>query len=157
NYGRAKLRDDPSTRSYVQDLDVARKATIDAAEGEYERGVELLPRLWRYSLLRCSLASQADNYPDPLFETLVDVGRAQEAIGLVELLTKTERKAKILFRLALRIGGQPGRQQESRQLILRAIEVAREIEHVSSRAVVVGNLVSQLARAGQYAQASDLA
>jgi hypothetical protein len=116
SYGRGKLRDDPSTRSYVQDLDVARKAAIDAAEGEYDRGVELLPRLWRYSLLRCSLASQADNYPDSLFEALVDVGRSQEAIGLVELLTNTERKARMLLRLGLRIERQPEKLQESKQL-----------------------------------------
>ena len=55
-YGRAKLHADPSTRLYAQDLDLGRRAA--AWEGwTLEQGIALLPRLWQYSLLRCSLRS----------------------------------------------------------------------------------------------------
>jgi hypothetical protein len=58
-----KLRHDVTMRSYVLDLDIGRQAAIDAGGGNFDERLKLLPNLWRYSLLRCSLASQADNRP----------------------------------------------------------------------------------------------
>lgn len=85
-YGKAKIRDDPSTRSYVQDLDLGRQAA-SWERWTLEEGIALLPYLWRYTLLRCSLTSQADKYPLAAFQLLILLKRKQEAVGLAELLT----------------------------------------------------------------------
>jgi len=95
-YGAAKRRYDPSTRSYALDLDIARQSVIDAAVGDVEAQARGLPRLWRYSLLRCSLTSQADNYPEELFLALVALGQSGEAIGLAELLSDPVKKVNRL-------------------------------------------------------------
>ena len=48
-YGKAKIRDDPSTRFYAHDLDLGRQATA-WEEWTVEEGIALLPRLWQYTL-----------------------------------------------------------------------------------------------------------
>ena len=94
-YGQAKIRDDPSTRSYALDLDLGRQATM--WEGwTLEEGMALLPRLWQYTLLRCSLTSRADRYPEEAFRLLVLLGRKQEALGLAELLTDPGQESSCL-------------------------------------------------------------
>ena len=95
-YGKAKLRNDPSTRSYALDLDLGRQATM--WEGwTIDEGIALLPRLWQYTLLRCSLTSRADRYPEEAFRLLVLLGRKQEALGLAELLTDPAKKVRVLL------------------------------------------------------------
>lgn len=65
-YAKAKLQYDPSTRSYARDLELGQKAASN--EGlSFREGLYHLPRLWRYIILRCSLASRAKHYPDELF------------------------------------------------------------------------------------------
>src|SRR5260221_5237651 len=94
-YGKAKLRNDLSTHSYALDLDLGRQATM--WEGwTIDEGMALLPRLWQYTLLRCSLTSRADRYPEEAFRLLVLLGRKQEALGLAELLTDPARKVRVL-------------------------------------------------------------
>lgn len=99
DYGRAKLRFDPSTRSYALDLDYARQAIIDI-DGTLDEQLQLLPRFWRYSLLRTRLASRADAYPDELYQAMVRQGRVQEVIGLLELLNDQKRKIRLFVELS---------------------------------------------------------
>ena len=127
DYGRAKLRHDPSARGYALDLDIGRQAAArrDLPPAD---ALALLPTLWRYSLLRCSLASQADNYNLVIFEDLVMVGRQREAIGLIELMTDASRKAMMLAFLANQVARRAGDLREAEQLLTRAIEVAHTVE-----------------------------
>src|SRR2546428_10860911 len=85
-YGRAKVRSDPSRRSYAQDLELGCRAAAEEARTEEERIAYLLS-LWRYTLLRCSLNSQADNYLVEAFQLLLLLGQVSKAVGLAELLT----------------------------------------------------------------------
>src|SRR5260370_22253841 len=86
-YGRAKLRFDPSTQSYAQDIHMGKLAA--SWEGwTLEEGIALLPRLWQYTLLHCGLASRADSYPEEGFRLLALLKRERDALGLAELLTK---------------------------------------------------------------------
>jgi hypothetical protein len=126
-YGLAKIKYDPGMRLYSQDLDLGRDSAM-LPDLSYEEGLALLPRLWHYSLLRCSLASQADNYPLGAFELLVKLGRKHEALGLAEILTNSATRAVVLKCLGLEIGKQPGLTQAGELLVLRALEVARQAE-----------------------------
>src|SRR2546421_3431676 len=68
-YGWAKLHYDLSTFSYAQDLMLGQQAA--AWEGwPMSEGVIVLPHLWRYTLLRCSLISRSDKYPLAAFGVL---------------------------------------------------------------------------------------
>ncbi|HEU4325913.1 MAG TPA: hypothetical protein VFS21_22425 [Roseiflexaceae bacterium] len=120
DYGRAKLRHAPSAAGFASDLDLVRQRIVAATEGEVAAGLEWLPQLWRYSLLRCSLASQADSYPPGLIPLLAELGRAQEAIGLAELLTDVQRKAETLARISVVLERQ-GLTTEAQQLAARVI------------------------------------
>lgn len=98
-YGRAKLRYDPSTFSYTQDLDLGRQAAMWSG-WQVQEGVAQLPRLWRYTLLRCSLAHRVDRYPKEAFRLLVLLGRKQEALQSVEVLTNQAEQAGALLQIA---------------------------------------------------------
>lgn len=133
DYGRAKVRDDPSMHTYAQDLDLGRQ--VAAWNGwTIEEGVALLPYLWRYTLLRCSLGSQADQYTPEDFEALMLLGREQEALGLVELLTDPYYKLCMLLQIASYLRKQSRQEQEVFQLFMRAYEVSRTIEDSRIRA-----------------------
>lgn len=96
-YGAAKRRADPSLRRYALDLDLARRAVIEAAGSDIAALARSLPRLWQYSLLRCSLTSQIDKWPTELFTALVALGRSAEARDRAELLSDPERRAEVLL------------------------------------------------------------
>jgi len=148
SYGRAKVRYFvPSMRSYAQDLDLGRQAA-GWRGWDLEEGVGLLPYLWRYTLLRCSLASRADNYPPVAFRVLMLLKREYEALDLAELLTDPERRIDALLVIAEE---QAGRQQV--QTLLRACEVARAIKDSMRRAERMGSIASALAQAEQWEQA----
>jgi hypothetical protein len=118
DYGRAKLRFDPSTRSYALDLDYARQAIIDAGETLDEQ-LQLLPRFWKYSLLRTHLASRADAYPDELYQAMVQKGRLQEVIGLLELLNDQKRKLRLFVELSTLIADRTEIVQQMRNRALQ--------------------------------------
>jgi hypothetical protein len=124
DYGNAKRANDPSTLSYVQDLDIARRSVIVATAGTVDAQIRALPRMWRYSLLRCSLSNRADSYPEALFLALVALGRSYEAINLAELLsaplTQSARLQAIGHAL-LRRGDESGL-----SLLLRAARIAED-------------------------------
>jgi len=151
-YGRAKLRFDPSTRSYAQDIYLGRLAA--SWEGwTLEEGIALLPRLWQYTLLHCGLASGADSYPEEGFRLLALLKREREALGLAELLTNLSRKAHMLCIIAesLRIQGHP--KNIWLELLMRAHEVILTIEKNDARAWALRILGSALASAQEREQA----
>jgi tetratricopeptide (TPR) repeat protein len=127
SYGRNKIRvSDPSTRSYALDLDLGRRAA--AWEGwTLQDGISYLPFLWRYTLLRCSLRSRADQYPLATFRLLLRLGREREVIGLADLLTNPSLKVSVLLELARYFVSLPQRKAEGDQCFLRAWEVARSV------------------------------
>jgi hypothetical protein len=158
DYGRAKVRHDPSTRSYVQDLDLGCQAAARVDLG-LEEGLARLPHLWRYTLLRTSLASRADNYPDEAFPTLVLLGRTQEAIWLAELLTDPSKKALALGRIAEQLQKSEDRAQEARVLLVRAYEVGGQIADEYKKSTILEILlkISKLTNSELATQAEALA
>jgi tetratricopeptide (TPR) repeat protein len=151
-YGKARIDDDPSMRSYAQDLDLGRQAA--SWEGwTLEEGMALLPRLWRYTLLRSSLNGRADQYPLAVFQLLILLNRKQEAAGLAELLTDSARKVQALLQIAEQLRGQSDQEKEWLALLHRAGEIARTIKDSKERAEALAHLGSALAQAQQWEQA----
>jgi hypothetical protein len=137
-YGKEKRRNDPSTGSYAQDLDLGQQAAIWQG-WSVEEGISLLPRLWQYTLLRCSLTSRADRYPLVAFRLLVLLGQKQEALGLVELLTEPANKVNALLQIAEQIRERLNQGREWLALLFRAREMARSIADSDTRAVALGS------------------
>ncbi|WP_240614554.1 tetratricopeptide repeat protein [Herpetosiphon llansteffanensis] len=94
DYGEQKTRFDPSTRLYALDLDIGRESAIKAGQS-IEEQIQNLPRLWKYSLLRTSLNSRVDQWPSDLFVILAMLGRTQEALERIELLSDPLRQISI--------------------------------------------------------------
>ena len=67
DYGRSKVR--YGTSSYALDLDLGKQAAAWEG-GTLQQGIALLPNLWRYTLLRGSLTSRVDSYPNWLLNCL---------------------------------------------------------------------------------------
>lgn len=148
-YGRAKERLDRTTRSYMQDLDLGRRAAMRPYM-ESKTAISFLPELWRYTLLRCSIRSQADQYPTSLFDALLLVHRESEVLGLAELLTDEKAKIDVLLRLGLHFASHTNKQHESTQAFIKAQNIARLIEDVRSRTETLGKLVQALGLAQQW-------
>src|SRR5260370_16044023 len=149
-YGRAKVQQyDPSTLSYAQDLDLGRQA----ASYPGRDGLTRLPHLWKYTLLRCSLNSTADQYMPEAFEALLLLKREKEAQDIAELLTKPDNKARVLLQIANYLETQPGREQEHLQLLNRIYEVLRSTEESEEKASVSQGLCVALLRKRQWTQA----
>jgi hypothetical protein len=125
-YGRAKLQYDPSMRLYAHDLYLGCK-TAGGDELSFEEGINLLPRLWRYTLLRKSLSNQADKFPEEAFEIMALVGREQQALDIAELLTNPRMKAKIIARIGNILDSQNHREQEGKGLLFRSLEIAQPL------------------------------
>jgi tetratricopeptide (TPR) repeat protein len=113
----------------------------------------LLPRLWQYTLLRCSLTSRADTYPLTAFRLLVLLKRKQEALGLAELLTDPAKKMQALLQIAKQLREQSDQGKEWLALLLRAGEIARTIEKSYPRAEALRELGTALAQAQQWERA----
>lgn len=106
DFGRGSLVYDPSGFSYAKTLDLGRKAASDPALG-FDAGMAALPRLWRYSLVRCSLASRADSYPLDAFAAMALLGEKDKAIRFAELLTDEGRRIDTLATIAELAGERP--------------------------------------------------
>ena len=156
-YGKAKLRNDPSTRSYALDLDLGRQATM--WEGwTVDEGMALLTRLWRYTLLRCSLTSRADRYPEEAFRLLVLLGRKQEALELTELLTDPAKKVRVMLQIVKQLREQASQESEWLELLMKAGEVGQTIQdsYPQVKAEMLTALGTALAQAQQWEQASQV-
>ena len=151
-YGAAKRRYDPSTRSYALDLDIARQAGVDVAGGVVDAQARELPRLWKYSLLRCSLTSQAENYPEELFLALVALGRSDEAINLAELLSDPLKKTKTLRVVSAALLERGG--DEGIRILQQARATADAVPDTSARAIALIDLAIALTQVGRTPDAN---
>jgi len=97
-YGEQKVRFEPSTRLYGLDLDRARESVIAAGQS-LEQQLELLPRLWRYSLLRTSLTAHADRWRDYHFVMLAMLGRVSEALAQLDICSNQVSQVRIWSQL----------------------------------------------------------
>ncbi|GCE15328.1 caspase family protein [Tengunoibacter tsumagoiensis] len=131
SYGRAKEQYDITNRSYIQDLDLGKKAAINYGHMHYQE-IASLPRLWKYTLLRGSLRSQVDSYPDSLFQVGLALNHENEILGWIELLTDDERRVSLLIMLVQHYHKQQKRQERER-ILLRAISIASDIAVPSVR------------------------
>lgn len=144
SYGRAKLRYDPSTRTYARDLEYGCQAATSDEHSTAEQ-LALLPRLWRYVLLRCTLASRARYYPDELFTLLVLKQRDNEAQELVEFLPTPESRAMALCRIAEALAYDTERRQKALTIFQQAVGVANTIRDKWEHARVFRALAVTLA------------
>ncbi|MBA2395124.1 MAG: TIR domain-containing protein [Ktedonobacteraceae bacterium] len=156
SYGHAKERCNLSTRSYVQDLDRGRQAAAKSGV-TLEDMIAMLPRLWCYTLLRSSLRSRADLYPQEMFQLFLILGREQEVLGLAELLTDPIYKVKVLVLIAEHMAGQPERGAERVQIYFRASEIFGKMEEGYQQDIVFSILVSSLTKAELWEQAEEVA
>lgn len=144
-YGKAKVRADPSMQSYALDLDLGRRAAA-WEEATFQEGIFHLPFLWRYTLLRCSLRSRADQYPLAAFRLLLRLGKEREVVGLMYLLTDSSLKVRVLLELAHTLMALPQREAEGKSCFLLAWEVARTIGESSQKARTLWELAETSAR-----------
>jgi tetratricopeptide (TPR) repeat protein len=154
-YGQAKIHYDPSMRLYAQDLELGQRAASWAG-WTLEEGIAYLPHLWRYTLLRCSLASLADNYPTEAFQLLLLLDQETKALGLAELLTNPSYKVEIFTLIATHIAKQSGREKEGLQLFIRAREIATSISDPDAQAEALSSLGQALAQAHHLDQAKQV-
>ncbi|WP_376797311.1 TIR domain-containing protein [Thermogemmatispora sp.] len=148
HYGYHKIRQlDPSTWAYASDLDLGRRAAAWAG-WDLATGLAQLPRLWRYTLLRCSLSSQAERYPPEAFALLVQLGRRQEALGLADLLSEPGHQLEALVAIARQLQEQGAPASDYRPLYWRACDVARAGSEPERLAPLLSELAAGLYRAG---------
>jgi len=105
---RSKL--DPSRRGYVSDLDRAFGVSVS-------QGNQVWPHLAANSLIRATLSGIAKYLPVEAYEALVRIGRGQEALQRVRMVSEAARKARALARIevAARELGQDDLVEESRR------------------------------------------
>ncbi len=120
-YGRAKIKHDFNTLAYARDLELGQQATM-RNELSNEKKINLLPVLWRYSLLRCSLGTQADSYPDSAFLVMVMLFQHQRAIAALELLSDEHRKVRLLISIGVKIAEQ-GQKNLAQEALVRVKDV----------------------------------
>jgi hypothetical protein len=156
DYERGKLRSDRSTRSSAVDLMLGSQAAAREAATLAE-GKELLTYLWRYTLLRTNMTTQADAYPIEAFQALLALGREGEAFDLAELLTQPARKLAVLTLLTEYLFKQPARKAEGKQLYIRVYEIATAVEDSDTQTTALSALTTVLIDAKQLRRAEDVA
>lgn len=126
-YGEHKVRFEPSTRLYGLDLDRARESVIAAGQS-VEQQLELLPRLWRYSLLRTSLTANADRWDDDVFVILAMLGRVSEALAQIEICSDQARQVELWAKVLPYV-----KPQLALQLLQRMEHTARSFHDATDR------------------------
>ena len=139
-YGRGKLRADPSTFFYSLDIDTAIEAASRKDRASDVKTREL-PRLWRYKLLRVTLASYADDLPPSVYEVMALVDRLGEAADLAALITDPGQQAQALGGIAAVAAQQPERLEQARDLLRRAYEAAARVADEKGRAANLQQLL----------------
>jgi len=138
-YGQGKLHFDPSTYLYARDLDLARDACLPGEAAQLER-LALLPRLWRYSLLRGSLAGYAGVLPPDAFIVLTALGKGEEAVRLALLIGAPEDQALIFSRIAETLVQIPGSEEQAARLLRDAFGVAARIVQAERQGELLASL-----------------
>jgi AAA ATPase domain len=126
-FGHSKIQHDPSMRSYSQDLDLGRQAA-SRKSSTFQEGIDLLPYLWRYTLLKSSLASIANNYPLAAFGLLVLLHKEREALDIAELLTDPVRKAKAFCYIAKKMKSIEYEEKECLQVLSSTFDFVYSID-----------------------------
>lgn len=156
--GRADL--DPSTFALCADLDAGRRAAARPGVTGDE-ALALLPRLWRYSLLRHSLSSHADAYPDSGYLAMALTGDVDRAVELAHLISRPLRRVLVLTRIAAALGRADAEDDDVAHLIDLAVVAAAQVvdpdEQRQAGAIVLGSCGGAFSRgAGVYASTLEL-
>jgi thioredoxin-like negative regulator of GroEL len=153
-YGRAKIDPgyDPSMRLYAFDLDLGRKAT-SSWQWDVQEAIQLLPRLWRYTLLRYSLVSRVNNYPIEAFNAMLLLDQETKALGLAAFITDPERKAEVIILIANYVAKQQTRKREAEQLFAQAESVIATIFNGHTRVSKLIELAMALMQEHQFQEA----
>jgi len=152
SYGKAKVQYDSSTRTYALDLDLGRLAAA-SAHWNRKKTFQHLPRLWQYTLLRCTLTTWADSYPVVTFRLMLLLEQESKALGLAELLTNLDHKAQVFLFIASHVMTQPGRELEAAQLFLRTEQVICSISDKKRKVEMLTELGRALAQAQHWQDA----
>jgi hypothetical protein len=142
-YGRYKQQFDPSTHLYAQDLDRARDMAVHHKD---------LMKLWRWSLLRVSLTSRIDQWPDTFFMALAQFGRTAEALNCVELVSTPARRVSLLKKIM------PCMVTEETHVMWQRVRATVDaIPVLDERTGALVDLVDALCAASNFAAARDSA
>jgi hypothetical protein len=141
-YGRHKRRFDPSTHLYAQDLDRVRDMAVQRQD---------IIHLWRWSLLRTSLTSKIDAWPDALFRTLVLLGRTREALSRIELVSDVAGRVRLFCQAALLLTA-----DDAAVAWQRAQVTAHAIPNVQTRTNMLHLILQAVASIGDFAQAQTI-
>jgi hypothetical protein len=155
-YERGKLRFDRSTRSTAADLKLGCQ-TAAREVASLTQGKELLNYLWRYTLLRTNLTTQADAYPLEAFQALLALGREREAFDLAELLTQPAQKLDVLILLTEYLLKQSAREEEGIRLYIRVYEIATSLEDRYTRTKALRDLTTALIHTKHLERARSVA
>ena len=137
----AKARADSTAFMLCADLDAARRAAARDSLRQHD-AIELLPRLWRYSLLRNSLARRADDYPDAAYVAIALVGRLTFAAQLAALITKPSRRACVLSDVAAALAAN-GRANAVAAFAGGAASAATQVTESSERVSTVRHVLAR--------------
>ena len=141
-YGRARVRRDHSERAYTLDLNTALQGCLARSGAGFDERLRLLPRVWRYSLLRDSLKLRADLYPSEVLQAFAALGQEQEAMGLVELIAEPSWKAWTLVKIAQILYAHPEKARELKLITVRAREAIYAIPDLEGRTRLFDSLES---------------
>ncbi len=151
-YGQAKIHWDPSTHLFAQDVELGQQTA--SWEGyAFKEGVAMLSLLWRYTLLRCSLGSRADRYPEAAFRLMTVLGQQQIARNLAELETDPAKKVRVLCQIAEQLQEQLEERKVWMWLLLRASDVTQNIQDEKQQARALRELGQVLAQASEWQEA----
>ncbi|GHO98466.1 hypothetical protein KSF_085140 [Reticulibacter mediterranei] len=156
-YGKKKKRFDTGGQLYMQDLWYGCQAAC-WSDWTLEESLEHLVRLWRYTLLRCSLRNIVDQYPQQLFQTMLSLGKEKEVLNLTDLLTQPEKKIEILLLLIPVLMKQPEKRQDGMAIIRRIETIIWSLTDITLQAEAWKSLAVVLAQAhmGEYAEETFL-
>lgn len=106
--GQLKMGNEKYRDRYLTDLDLARKTTAQT-NLTFEQSLDLLPRLWRYTLLCCSLKGQGQLkwLSNEWFENMIQTGWGQIALGVAERLPNSYQKVEVLSRIGTVLAKHP--------------------------------------------------
>ncbi len=138
-YGGGKLAADPSGFQYSLDLDMGFAAAIGTATREAD-GVALLPRAWKYRMLRNVLVSPTTEPPPLAYATLTRLGRTDEAVRLVTLIRDPYLRSSSLAQIARH--AQP--LSTTRQIWLDAVDSIGLIADQAARSAALSAILGQL-------------
>jgi hypothetical protein len=146
-YGRAKIKHDFNTLAYAHDLELGQQATMRNGLSS-EKKIRLLPALWRYGLLRASLVTQADNYPDLAFLVMVMLKQYRQALAVVELISDDHRKARLFIDIGVKLEEQG--QKELAQWAMAQVR-AMMVANMQSDPTIVQTILQEIAQVRPFA------